>query len=254
MAMIVFDIETGPLPEERLKAVYQPPQDDPKLLAAAREFDPAVVKYGNTQDPTKRAAKLAEARAKHADAQAKAAEKLAQDQAEAWRQFVEDAPLSAITGRVLAIGYKHDSRAWIEADDDEAATLAGFWKGFERCSAKQIRMIGHNIHEFDLPFIVHRSWINGVAIPAGIQQQERYWHPCFMDTMKRWALGRYREWASLDNLARAFGVGGKPDDCDGATFHKLWNSGDAAKRATAERYLLNDLEMTWHVARKMGIA
>ncbi len=52
MKTIVFDIETGPLPESELVALVPP-------------FDPAEVKTGNIKDPEKIAAKIAEAEANH---------------------------------------------------------------------------------------------------------------------------------------------------------------------------------------------
>ena len=73
MNTIVFDIETGPLPESELAAVMPP-------------FDPAEVKTGNLKDPEKVAAKIAEAEANHR------------------RDFFDKAALDPLTGRVVAVG------------------------------------------------------------------------------------------------------------------------------------------------------
>ena len=73
MNTLIFDIETGPLPEN-------------ELLAMMPAFDPADVKSGNLKDPAKIAEKIAEAEANHR------------------RDFIGRAALDPLTGRVVAIG------------------------------------------------------------------------------------------------------------------------------------------------------
>ena len=58
--MLVFDIETGPLPEDRLREIM-PPCD---LLPHPGEFIPGNVKLGQMKDQTKIDAKIADAKAK----------------------------------------------------------------------------------------------------------------------------------------------------------------------------------------------
>ena len=112
-------------------------------------------------------------------------------------------------------------------------------------------MVGHNIFGFDLPFMVRRSWTLGLAhkVPPTLIKQDRYWSPVFIDTMTRWRLGDYRNYVSLDTLAKAFGAGGKPDGISGADFARLWQE----DRPRAVAYLKNDLEITFQVAMRLGI-
>jgi hypothetical protein len=258
--MIVFDIETMPLPEDRLRAIYKPPAMDAKTTAALADFDPATVRYGVMKDEAKGAAKLKDCQEKHAAGQAAAQVKWDERLAEHWQEFVDKAALSALTGSVLAIGYKSATKAWIQSadgdEDREAEILSDFWRGFVACHDKQLWLLGHNSFEFDLPFLVQRCWILGVTVPACVTVTGgRYWHSVFRDTMQHWRLAkRGLDYVGLDTLGRAFGVGGKPDDCTGADFHRLWMSGNEAKRKAAEGYLRQDLELTWAVAQRMGIA
>ena len=67
--------------------------------------------------------------------------------------------------------------------------------------------------------------------------------------MKVWACGQYGKHASLDSLAVAMGVGGKPEGIDGAMFAELLESDPKVARA----YLENDLRMTAAVAERMGL-
>lgn len=262
--MIVFDIETAPLPEERLRQLCEP--FDPGSLkidpALMLPFDQATVKYGNCKDPQKRAEKLAEAQARHEAEAAVAKAKLATGEAAHWTDFVGRAALSATTGHVAAIGYHDPSReppakivSVFDADTDERRVIAGFWNLFCRCRESRGSLVGHNIHGFDLPFLLRRSWILGVAVPAGVLERDRYWSDTFCDTMSRWRCGgSYSDNISLDRLARTFGCGQKPDDCTGADFARLFYSPAPEDRDRAERYLLNDLEMTAQVAFRLGIA
>jgi hypothetical protein len=83
----------------------------------------------------------------------------------------------------------------------------------------------------------------------------RYWHRCYVDTMRRWQCGSYQErFVKLDALAQAFGVLRKLDTggVSGAEFAKFyWSS--AEERQLALQYLVRDVEITATVAEKMGV-
>ena len=241
---IVFDIETGPLPQDILAGLFEP--------YVPMEFDPSSVKYGNTKDEGKRAAKLEEVRGKHLETEL--AKAFAKEQ-----EFFGKAALNADTGQVLAIGYY-----WPGEDDemivgndltDEAGLLINFWSIATEAVKGRAAMVGHNITGFDLPFMVRRSWLLGVNVPAAVfggsggpalSLNTRYFSDSFIDTQRRWQLST-GDYISLDRLSRAMGVGRKTGD--GADFARLW----AADRAAAVEYLRNDLRLTWSVARRMGV-
>ena len=208
--MIIFDIETGPLPESDM-----PP------------FDESTVKLGQLKDPIKVTAKIEEARAK----------------------YVERAALSPLTGQVLAIGYLPPGEAESIVVENENVLLADFWWRFLSHRRHGNIIVGHNILGFDLPFLVRRSWLLGIDVPADAFDG-RYFNRIFVDTMDRWGCGtRGGDFVKLDVLAKAFGVGGKPDGITGGMFAELL----ANDRKAAEEYLHNDLEMTAKVAERMGL-
>lgn len=237
----VFDIETGPLPPETLWKIVPP--FDPASIAP---FDPASVATGNLKDPAKIAEKIAMAEAKHAAAAASA-------KPDYERAVTEKAALDPLTGRVLAIGYifsKDDDLSVEFSDgtpDGERDLLLNFWD-FAATATDSNRMVGHNIHGFDLPFLYRRSLLLGVRVPAGVLEQGRYWSAAFVDTMRVWACGG-AGMVGLDRLARAFGVGEKIGD--GAVFAELWAKG--GNREEAREYLANDLGITYEVARRLGV-
>jgi 3'-5' exonuclease len=225
--MIVFDIETGGLPEDQLRALLPP-------------FDPSEVKLGNLKDEAKIAAKLAEAEANH------------------WQDFVGRAALSALTGRVLAIGYRSEKACVIShvdaVDGAEMMLVDQFWAQYRRCKSGRRNMVGHNIAGFDVPFLIRRSWLLGVDIPDGIFDANwRYLDRTFVDTMQRWQAGNYRDtFVGLDRLGKALGIGGKTEGVDGAVFSRLYY-GSQDERAKALEYLIRDVELTWAVALKLGV-
>ena len=214
MNTIIYDIETGPLPEADLAALLPP-------------FDPADIKTGNLKDPEKIAAKLAEAEANHR------------------RDFFEQAALDPLTGRVVAVGLLQKAEFCIIGHDDEAATLREFWDVTRGEMGRINQMIGFNSNAFDLPFLIRRSWKHRVPVPFGIRRG-RYWAEQMIDLRDAWQLGDRQARGSLDVVAKHLGVGAK--NGSGADFAKLWQS----DRAKAVEYLRNDVELTARVADALG--
>jgi hypothetical protein len=228
MQTIVFDIETGPLPETELAELVPP-------------FDPAEVKTGNLKDPAKVAAKIAEVEAAQR------------------REFFDKAALDPLTGRVLAIGVMvFDARGEqgpafasggnfsIIAHDDEAHTLSEFWELTRDEMGRLKPLVGFNIFGFDLPFLFRRSWKHRVPVPFGLRRG-RYWADQVIDLRDGWQLGDRQARGSLDSIAKHLGVGGKTGD--GSAFAELWRN----DRGLAEAYLRNDVELTARVAGALGI-
>jgi uncharacterized protein YprB with RNaseH-like and TPR domain len=217
MNTFVFDIETGPLPEHELSALLPP-------------FDPAEVKTGNLKDPAKIAEKLAEAEANHR------------------RDFFDKAALDPISGRVIAIGMLdlETDLFSIIGHDDEAKTLREFWVAARGDMGRINPLIGFNIGNFDLPFLIRRSWKHRIAVPFGIRRG-RYWGDQVIDLRDAWQLGDRQARGSLDSIAKHLGVGAK--NGDGKAFAELWQS----DRAKAEAYLRNDIDLTAKVADVLGV-
>lgn len=248
--MLIFDIETGPLPADELKALC-PPFDDSKFQPS--EFDPASVKVGNLGEE-KAKAKIEDARKFHEIAQTHLATDRELAEARHLEDFINRAALSPATGRVEAIGVLNGAtNAAGILSGDECDILSSFWAKVEKCSKEGRKLIGHNIHGFDIPFLIRRSWFHEIDVPMSLLFNGRYPNDrLFVDTMTVWGCGNYRDSISLDNLAKAFGYPGKPDGITGADFSRLWR-GTAEERQQAEAYLLNDLQMTATVARRMQI-
>lgn len=253
---IIFDIETGPLPLADIFKVVPP--FDPSTLKPFPAFDESLVKTGNLKDAAKIAEKIEQARAQHY------IDKLAHDcknttaESDYIAEVLSKAALSPLTGRVLAIGYHYteDDSTDVEyigrpfgkdATLSEISVIANFWNYFE-ATDEHTKIIGHNIHGFDLPFLIQRSWMLNIEVPRGVMNG-RFFAPKFVDTMAVWACGKAGSagMTKLDTLAKAFGVGMK--NGNGAMFAELLEK----DRNAAIEYLKNDVAMTYEVARRMGV-
>lgn len=242
--MIVFDIETGPLPRDEVLARSDP---FPPFVPMG-EFDPAAVKLGNLKDAAKIKEKIEAKRQEWEKAAAGAADKYAEEKAAYEAKLVESAALSATTGLVLAVGYRADDGPMIDVDD-EVSQLRRFWDVVAGCRKSGDLIAGWNLCGFDLPFLVRRSWQHDIRVPNGIIEKDRYWDRIFCDLMVVWKLGTHTN-CSLDVASKFFGGAGK--NGHGADFARLWN-GTEQERQQAVDYLANDLEQTWMVAQRMGV-
>lgn len=237
--LVAFDIETGPLPDDQLA----------KFMPQRGEFDSDEVKIGNLKNPEKIQEKIEEAMQQWI--------KKGQD---AENEFMEKAPLSPLTGKVIAIGVGYlpspldpdlpiDEQFTFQmksavTGESEASLLEWWWQDIVHKSAvmKNHELVGHGIYNFDLPMLVWRSWANGVKVPESIFTQSGKWinwNPLFKDTGIIWQLGLGPggcKW-SLHHVGSVLGTGGKIEGDHGALFHELIKKDPEA----AYRYLRNDV-------------
>lgn len=247
--MLLFDIETGALPDDQLRHLFTPPEPPPH----PGEFDPKSVKLGNLKDQAKIDAKIEAAKKDHDAAVAGYGQACEDLRKSSFDSFRADAALDAATGRILAIGFMNRQGEFVCADGggSEEQLLHDFWQQVHRCRAERRSMVGLNIHEFDLPFIVRRSWLLDISVPEWIIRDNRFWDRMFVDLRKVWLCGQFAGncKSNFDHLGKAFGTGGKIDGLDGSQFASLWDN----DRQQAIAYLRNDLMQPRFWAIKMGI-
>jgi hypothetical protein len=90
-------------------------------------------------------------------------------------------------------------------------------------------LCGHNIKEFDVPFICRRNIINGLDLPRMINISGRKpWQVNYLlDTMDMWRFGDYKNYTSLALLSGALGIASPKDDIDGSQVgHVYWEEND----------------------------
>jgi len=102
--------------------------------------------------------------------------------------------------------------------DDEKMLLEDFGKiltGF--CCEPKNQLCGHNIKEFDIPYIARRMLINGVPLPPVLDiAGKKPWEVKFLDTLDLWKFGDYKHYTSLALLTTIMGIPSPKDDIDGS--------------------------------------
>ena len=107
---------------------------------------------------------------------------------------------------------------------------------------------GHNIREFDIPFLCRRMIINQMRLPnlLNIMGAKTWETSHLIDTLDLWKFGDYKHYTSLDLLCQVLGVASPKDSISGKDVSRLYWSGkldDIAAycerdvRATMEVYL-----------------
>ena len=103
--------------------------------------------------------------------------------------------------------------------DDEKILLQDFIAALQKMEANNNKwsFTGHNIKEFDIPFICRRLLINGLPIPLFLDfQNMKPWETNMIDTFQYWRFGDYKHFTSLKLLAAALNVPSPKDDIDGS--------------------------------------
>jgi predicted PolB exonuclease-like 3'-5' exonuclease len=156
-----------------------------------------------------------------------------------------DGALSPVTGEILAIGYSNDGNDSFHVGSEKA--MIERW--MDRAHASICHgnsVVGWNILDFDIPFLLYRARANGVLIRPSLGSIYRgKYQPSdrFVDLMLLSMFGKYdRAGHSLDRVARSFGFSGK--NGDGKFFSQVLKE-DPTK---AEQYLMNDMRMTRQLA------
>ena len=213
MTSIYIDIETVPSqPEEETKAEIAKTIEAPAQMKKAEtiaEWHNGAGKYAGVKD-----AAIEEAYRKGA--------------------------LDGAKGEIISIAFSDGDEMLCEyrlkSYKEEDLLSNVFYTIEELCEKKQHKsqpyFIGHNV-SWDLKFIWHRSVILGIKppfkLPFGGKHKSDYY-----DNMQAWA--GYNQRISQDNLAKALGIPGKPDDIDGSNVWTHVKAGNVGRVAEYNKY------------------
>jgi len=174
--------------------------------------------------------------------------------------------LNATSGRVLSIavdvgplagfqldGVTADQKEYafgIDAEgneQDEARALKEFLALMSDFDPECDLLVGHNIINFDLPFIFQRCLANNIAVKPFIDLSEFNVRGVY-DTMRGWWLGS-RNRVALDDVAWALGIeSSKTGEVEGSKVFDLYQAG---KLAEIREYNLNDVRVTRTIYERM---
>lgn len=146
--------------------------------------------------------------------------------------YEQRAGIYAEFGKVVCIGlgrlvYEDDELILNQKSiqsDDEVALLTAFVKIVQqRSQLGKVVFVGHNIKEFDLPYICRRLLIHQLPIPEALQLAgKKPWEIPHQDTLELWKFGDYKHYISLDLLANILHIPSSKETISGADVGKVY--------------------------------
>jgi 3'-5' exonuclease len=164
--------------------------------------------------------------------------------------FVEKAGIFSEFAKVVCIGFgsfhKHGDEWKLRlksiTGNDEKELLHEFCEVLTKFTDyySDLRFCGHNIKEFDIPFLCRRMLINGMSLPNCMQlSNKKPWEIPHIDTLELWRFGDYKNYTSLSLLAEVLGIPSPKDDLNGSMVGDVyWNEKDLDRIA---KYCLQDV-------------
>ncbi len=112
------------------------------------------------------------------------------------------------------------------ANDDEATLLKEFCQLLDQHynNPKFHYLCGHNIKEFDIPYICRRMVVNQIPSPTLLKLHgKKPWETKYLlDTLELWKFGDYKNYTSLKLLAATLGFPSPKDDIDGSDVGRIY--------------------------------
>lgn len=180
--------------------------------------------------------------------------------------YQEKAGIMAEFGRVVCIacGYfsedKNARRTLFKvravAGEDEKALLTEWVRMVDKFHAvfPAFRFVGHNIKEFDIPYICRRMMALDIPLPRYLQiSGMKPWETNLVDTMQQWRFGDSRHYVSLDLLAHVLGIPTPKEDMDGSQVRHVFYVDKDLERI--KKYCIRDVVTTARIMQRFrGLA
>lgn len=174
--------------------------------------------------------------------------------------YATNAGIFAEFGRIVCISvgfifYKDETmhfRTKSFADKNEENLLIEFSQLIHKFfTSAEHTFCGHNIKEFDIPYICRRMLINQLPLPKALQLNgKKPWEVNLLDTLDFWKFGDYKNYASLKLLTAVFGIPSPKDDIDGSQVAGVFYNEDNLPRIAA--YCQKDVLATAQVWLRMN--
>ncbi len=108
---------------------------------------------------------------------------------------------------------------------------------------------GHNIREFDMPFLCRRMIVNNILLPGCMNVHgAKPWEIRWVDTLQWWRFGDYKNYTSLHLLACVLGLPTSKDDIDGSMVQHVYYKENNLQRIT--EYCQKDVVVVGRVIQK----
>lgn len=176
--------------------------------------------------------------------------------------FVKKAAIYAEFGRVVNI-----SLGWIQlVDNEHQLRLKSIYAEDERTILLEFSnllskhfsdpakhfLCGHNIREFDIPFLCRRMLVHGIPLPSILDiGGKKPWQVTHLfDTFEWWKFGDLKTYTSLDLLSYALGIPSPKAEMDGSMVHEAY--WDYRNYKSISKYCELDVVTVVQIFRKMN--
>jgi hypothetical protein len=149
--------------------------------------------------------------------------------------YTQNAAIYAEFGKIVCIScgffVGNEFRVKSFFGEDEKEVLREFSTLLD--STKYV-LCGHNIKEFDVPYVCRRMLINQIPLPRVLDVAgKKPWEVDFVDTLQLWKFGDYKAYTSLNLLANIFTIPTPKDDIDGSMVGQVyWQEKDLERIVT----------------------
>jgi hypothetical protein len=117
--------------------------------------------------------------------------------------------------------------------DDEHKLLSDMVTMFNQYfpNEDRFRFAGHNIKEFDIPFLCRRMVIHGLRLPSMFDiSGKKPWEVEMHDTLQMWKFGDVKNYTSLKLLTHVLGIPSPKEDIEGKDVCKVYYEEHGLKR------------------------
>jgi predicted PolB exonuclease-like 3'-5' exonuclease len=180
---------------------------------------------------------------------------------EADQYFDEKAAIYSEFGRVACIsfGFLHGDEKDLQfkvksvAGHDEKQVLRDFADFLQKyySDLPRQKLCGHNIKEFDIPYLCRRMLRHGLTLPDAFNLfGKKPWEvKHLLDTLELWKFGDFKNYTSLELLSAHLGIPTPKDDIDGSKVHSTFYDKDDLARIVS--YCEKDVVTTARVYMRM---
>lgn len=195
-------------------------------------------------------------RVKH-PANIKKAESITKWEEEKRPQAEEEAILktsfNGLYGEIIVIGYTIDDEeefaTYRRPEETERDMLLRFWNEIGSYFKNDFPLwVGHNICEFDLRFLFHRSLINNVKPTLEIPYNDKPWSENVFDTLYE-VMGNNNAGGSLDAISKVLGIGQKTEGMHGSEVWPEYQKGNIGK---ITEYCMQDVNLTREIYKRLN--
>ena len=164
----------------------------------------------------------------------KKSERLKQEGETEEDQYFNHSGIYAEFGKVICISlgiFRKEKDSYYQlriksiSGDDEKKLLGEFCDLLNQHynNTSKFQFCGHNVREFDIPFLCRRFLINGITLPAMLDiSGKKQYELNTVDTLHLWRFGDYKHYTSLKLLALILGIDSPKDDIEGKDVGRVY--------------------------------